>query len=75
MAQTFILHVGLITVAGIKIDAFKSKFSIMTQAVIVVLYLVRSASRLELIDNSRGTRYSSTCHERTSSGPGKSVRT
>ena len=59
MTQTFMLHVGPITVAGIKIDAFKSstKLSIMTQAVIVVLYLVRSASRLELIDNSRGTRY------------------
>ena len=51
MTQTFMLHVGPITLAGIKIDAFKSstKLSIMTQAVVVVLYLVRSASRLELI--------------------------
>ena len=51
------LHVGPITVPGTKIDAFKSstKLSIMTQAVIIVLYLVRSSSRLQLIDNSRGT--------------------
>ena len=52
------LHVGPITVPGTKIDAFKSstKLSIiMTQAVIIVLYLVRSPSRLELINNSRGT--------------------
>ena len=51
------LHVGPITVPGTKIDAFKSstKLSIMTQAVISVLYLVRPASRLELINNSRGT--------------------
>ena len=27
----------------------------MTQAVIIALYVVRSASRLELMDNSRGT--------------------
>ena len=57
MTQTFILQVGPITVPGTKIDAFKSstELSIMTQAVIIVLYLVRTASRLELIDNSRGT--------------------
>ena len=59
MTQTFILQVGPITVPGTKIDAFRSstELSIMTQAVIIVLYLVRTASRLELIDNSRGTRY------------------
>ena len=52
------LHVGPITVPGTKIDAFKSstKLSIiMTQAVIIVLYLVRSAPRLELINNYRST--------------------
>ena len=52
------LHVGPITVPGTKIDAFESSTKltiIMTQAVIIVLYLVRSASRLELINNSRGT--------------------
>ena len=50
------LHFGPITVPGTKIDALKysTKLSIMTQAVITVLYLVRSVSRLELIDNSRG---------------------
>ena len=59
MTQTFMLHVEPITVPGTKIDAFKysTKLSIMTQAVIIVLYLVRSSSRLQLIDNSRGTRY------------------
>ena len=42
--------------AATTIDALKSstKLSIMTQAMITVLYLVMSASRLELIDNCRG---------------------